>query len=90
MISPRVQGAIIKTGFQLFQRLAKLGRQLWHEVVGTLFLVIGLFMIPSTIRVWRMPDMRSRAIGATIFIIVLLYYGTTSFHRAKKVSRGKS
>ena len=90
MIPPRVQGAILKTGLQLFGRLAKLLHQLWHEVTGTLFLVLGLAAIPSTIRVWRVADMRSRAVVATLFIVMMFYFGMTSFLHAKRVSRRKS
>jgi hypothetical protein len=89
MISPRVQGAILKSGLQFAGRLGKILHQLWHEVTGTLFLVLGLSLIPSTIRLWRMPDVRSRAVAATMFIVLMLYFGSTSFLRAKRVHKGK-
>jgi hypothetical protein len=89
-IPPRLTGAIVKTGFQLFGRFAKVFHQVWHEVTGTLFLVLGIALIPSTIRVWRMSDMRPRAVVATLFILMMLYFGATSFLHAKRVSRRKS
>ena len=85
-----LKGAVLKTGLQLFGRLAKVLHQLWHEVTGTLFLVLGIAAIPSTIREWRVSDTRLRAVFATIFIAMMLYFGTTSFMRAKRVGGGKS
>jgi glycerol uptake facilitator-like aquaporin len=90
MLSSRLKAAAFKTGLQMFGRLAKVLHQLWHEVIGTFFLLLGVAAIPSTIREWRVSDTRLRAIFATIFIALMLYYGVTSFLRAKRVSRRNS
>jgi len=89
-LNPRLHGAILKTGLQLFGRFAKVFHQVWHEVIGTLFVVLGLAAIPSTIRVWRTGDARMRAILATIFIALMFYYGVTSFLHARRVGRRKA
>ena len=87
MVWQLLQKAAWKTGLQLFSRLLTLLHQLWHEVTGSLFLLLGLLAIPSTIKAWRTPDMHSRAVLATLFIILMLYFGVTSFLRARRVSK---
>ena len=89
MVWQLLQKAAWKTGLQLFSRLLTLLHQLWHEVTGSLFIVLGVGAIPSTIKAWRAPDMRSRAVIATLFIILMLYFGVTSFIRARRVAKGQ-
>ncbi len=87
MIWGLLQRAALKTGMQLFSRLLTVLHQLWHEVTGSLFIILGLAAIPSTIKEWRVAESHTRAVFGTIFIILMLYFGVTSFMRAKKVSK---
>jgi len=64
---------------------------LWNEVIGFLFLVfaaIGGFWVFRTYRDLDTPNGSvSRVLVAAFFAVVMLYYGVSSFWKARKISR---
>lgn len=72
-------------------RVIKPIRVLWNEVIGFLFLVLGLVPIPSALRAWRDFDAGKdgpfRLLLTVFFSSVMIYFGVSSFLRARKISR---
>ena len=69
-------------------------RILWNEIIGFLFLVIAIWFTPTVIRNFRdlsKPDTTAMhvfgVLGAGLFVLILAYYGISSFWRARKISR---
>lgn len=66
-------------------------RILWNEMIGFLFIVLGLLALPSIVRGMREFDGSGDAffrVGlAVIFLLVMSYFGVSSFWRARKISR---
>ncbi|MBI3680127.1 MAG: hypothetical protein HY235_06990 [Acidobacteria bacterium] len=66
-------------------------RVLWNEVIGFLFVCLGLVPIPSGIRAWREFDKGNegpfRVLLTVVFCVVMLYFGITSFLKARNISR---
>ena len=64
---------------------------LWNEVIGFLFLVfavIGGFWVFRTYRDLDKPEGGLlRVLVVACFTLVMLYYGVSSFWRARKISR---
>jgi hypothetical protein len=59
---------------------------LWNEVIGFLFLCLGTVFLFKTVRYVMSGDvMRVCIAGACTFI--MLWYGVTSFLKARKISR---
>ncbi len=64
---------------------------LWNEIIGFIFVVLALWAIPSAIRNMRQYE----GSGESLFRVVLsfsfaglmIYFGITSFLRARKISR---
>ncbi len=77
---------VAQTGLRFLARLWVASRQLWHELTGTLFLALGAAAIPTVIREWRGPSL-GRALAATGFLAMMLYFGVTSFRRAHRIPR---
>lgn len=61
-------------------------RVLWNEIIGFLFFVIAVPMTFGAIRAFRAGDSQ-RMLIAGGFALMLLYFGVTSFLRARKISR---
>ena len=69
-------------------------RVLWNEVMGFLFIVLAIMAAPS---VWRNMQAFQRG-EASVFRVVmpmgfaalLLYFGISSFWRARKISRSST
>jgi hypothetical protein len=59
---------------------------LWNEIIGFLFIVLAVPMVFGTVREFRSGDMKRTAILGCL-AAVMLYYGVTSFLRARKISR---
>lgn len=66
-------------------------RVLWNEVIGFIFLSFGVLVGFST---WRNFNEGGQAAGNPMILIagggfslMLLYYGLSSFFRARKISR---
>ena len=84
MLSRHVTNILARTGLRFLARLAVLGRQLWLEVTGTLFLTLGVAALPAVWREWRGESL-SRALITSAFAALMVYFGVTSFLRARKV-----
>ena len=66
-------------------------RVLWNEIIGFMFVVLACVAAPSIIRNFRdleKPDgSLFRLFVAVFFALVMLYFGVTSFLRARKIGR---
>ena len=66
-------------------------RILWNEIIGFLFLVIAASATPSIVRGFR--DLSApngspfRVVLSISFAVIMLYFGVTSFLRARKIGR---
>jgi len=83
---------VIKKFFQhVVPGVLKPLRVLWNEIIGFLFLAFGVWAVPSTYRNIRDfsgdGDSLFRIILTSIFSLMMVYFGITSFLRARKISR---
>ena len=66
-------------------------RVLWNEVIGFVFLAISALTLPSTYRHIRDfngdPDSFFRLILGSIFLLIMVFFGVSSFLRARKINR---
>ncbi len=67
-------------------------RVLWNQIIGFVFLVLALWAVPSALRTWRQfQEGQSGSLGrvmlAGLFIALMLWFGISSFLRARKISR---
>jgi hypothetical protein len=66
-------------------------RVLWNEIIGFIFIVLAVSMTPSLIRAIREMETSRGSPGrvaiAVAFAAMLLYFGISSFLRARKISR---
>ncbi len=65
-------------------------RVLWNEVIGFVFLVLGVLMAFSTYRNFRDLDQHGSPIpliGGSLFALLMIYFGVSSFLRARRISR---
>lgn len=79
------------TGKQLLKHVVpavvKPMRVLWNEVIGFVFLVLGVMMAISTYRYVDQQGSPIPLIGGSLFALLLLYFGVSSFLRARRISR---
>ena len=69
----------------------KPARILWNEVIGFMFLVIaGMFLLQG-VSTWRQyqgkPGDVIKLVMISVCVLLLGYYGVSSFRRAKRISR---
>jgi hypothetical protein len=66
-------------------------RVLWNEIVGFVFIVLAISLTPGFIRGIRDLDTPRSSPGRLMiaggFLLMLLYFGVSSFWRARKISR---
>ena len=66
-------------------------RILWNEVIGAMFLLFGIWFGSGTVRNFRRLDQTGTSpvwlIGSGLLALLLIYYGVSSFWRARKISR---
>jgi hypothetical protein len=66
-------------------------RVLWNEIIGFVFLVLALWAVPSTLRALRefKGDAESffRVLLAGLFAVLMVWFGVSSFLRARRISR---
>jgi len=66
-------------------------RVLWNEIIGFLFLCLAAWAIPSAIRNVRGLQSAEGSLGRAVlslgFLLLMLYFGVTSFLRARKIGR---
>ncbi len=78
-------GAVLcRYGSGFFSRLF-LGRQLWHEVIGSLFAVLTFAGASTMLREWSQNGFGARFALAVCFTLMMLYFGITSFRAAKRI-----
>jgi hypothetical protein len=64
----------------------KPARTLWHEVIGFLFLSLGIIFLFGCFRAYREGNLIALIMSA--FLVVLMGgYGISSFLRARRISR---
>jgi hypothetical protein len=61
-------------------------RVLWNEMIGFVFLCLGIIPIPSAWRAYNDQD-AFRMLLTGSFSAIMLYFGVTSFLRARKINR---
>jgi hypothetical protein len=66
-------------------------RVLWNEIIGFIFVVLGVVVTSGSIRAYRAlkpEEITVWKIAVLAFLpVVLLYFGVTSFLRARRISR---
>lgn len=60
---------------------------LWNQIIGFFFLVLAVIPVPSAIRSYRDPNGLPRLVMYGFFILVMAWFGFSSFLRARKISR---
>jgi hypothetical protein len=64
---------------------------LWNQMIGFLFLVLAAWAIPSAIRNIRQYQGDSESVFRVVlscsFSAIMIYFGITSFLRARRISR---
>jgi len=64
---------------------------LWNQIIGFVFLILAASPIPSIVRNVRsyQTDSESlfRIVLSSTFTAIMLYFGITSFLKARKISR---
>jgi tryptophan-rich sensory protein len=72
-------------------RIIKPLHSLWNEVIGFLFLSLAFLGAMSAYRIYRhfdgSPETFFRLTLAAFFVLVMSYYGVSSFLKARKISR---
>ena len=66
-------------------------RVLWNEIIGFVFIAFAVWTVPSAYRHIRDfkgdTDSLFRLILTSLFALMMIYFGVTSFLRARKISR---
>jgi hypothetical protein len=66
-------------------------RTLWNEIIGFLFIVLALWALPSGARAVREFDGDAQSVLHVAlvcgFILMMLWFGISSFLRARRISR---
>jgi hypothetical protein len=64
---------------------------LWNEVIGFIFIVLAIWAAPSAWRNVRLVDGNGeslfRAVISVGFALLMVYFGITSFLKARKITR---
>lgn len=84
-----ISHVIGKAGLQLLGHLGRIFGQLWHEVIGFTFLALAVIAVPAVVKEWN-GDSKSRLVMACAFVLTMVYFGITSFLRARKSARHDS
>lgn len=87
----RIAGRVAVKGGRSFLRhvvppIVKPIKTLWNEVIGFLFLSMGTIFGFSAIRSLRAGD-GFRGCVASVCSVIMIWYGISSFWRARKISR---
>jgi len=68
-------------------------RVLWNEVIGFVFIALAVWSVPSSVRAYRVwaesgdTDSLFRVLLAGVFAVMMIWFGITSFLRARKIGR---
>ena len=64
---------------------------LWNEIIGFVFVILALWAVPSAIRNIRQYESNGESLFRVVlsfsFAGLMIYFGITSFLRARKISR---
>ena len=60
---------------------------LWNQVIGFVFLVLALLPVPSAIHSMGKEGGGTRLALTIPFVLVMGYFGISSFWRARKISK---
>jgi hypothetical protein len=71
-----------RKGFHRFWRALK---QLFLEVAGACFAVLGLLFLNLAVRSWTRDVSRWPFAGAVAFALLLFFFAVSSFRRARKL-----
>jgi hypothetical protein len=71
-----------RKGFQRFWRALK---QLFLEVAGASFAVLGLLLLNLAVRSWTRDVSRWPFAGAVAFALLFFFFAVSSFRRARKL-----
>ncbi len=70
------------------QAVTRVARILFHQVMGFLFLCFGVFIGSKAVHEYRQYSLgqadRNRFLLAAVFAIIFVYFGLSSFWRARK------
>jgi hypothetical protein len=76
-------GARIRRGG--FSRLWRTLKQLFHEVIGTLFVVLAFAWLNAAIRAWSRDAAYWLVAIAAVLGGLFLFFAVTSFRRSRKI-----
>ncbi len=79
----RVAGHFIK---HVVPAIAKPARALWNEVIGFIFICLGVSFGFTAVRYVHRGE-AFQAVVSSIATVIMLYYGISSFLRARRISR---
>jgi threonine/homoserine/homoserine lactone efflux protein len=79
----KVAGQFIK---HVVPAIAKPARALWNQVIGFIFICLGVSFGFTVLRYARRGE-AFQVIVSSIATLLMLYYGVSSFLRARKISR---
>ncbi len=80
---PQSSGAAAPKGF--FGRLWRALKQLFHEMTGTVFAILALVMLSSTIRTWQAGGTHWILALPVAYAMLMVYFSVTSFRSARRV-----
>lgn len=87
-------GAGLKETLAFFPRLLGILQQLWNEVIGFIFFALALFftfnangVVESFKALEKDPDAMVKLALAGFVAAMCLYFGYSSFRRAKRIQR---
>jgi hypothetical protein len=68
-----------------FGRLWRALRQLFHEMIGTMFALLALVTLSSAFRAWQHGVARWIIAVPIAYALLMLYFSVTSFRSARRV-----
>jgi len=68
-----------------FRRLWRVLRQLFHEVVGAVFVVLALGWLNAAFRAWTRDASRWLVALAIAMVALLVFFAVTSFRHSRKL-----
>lgn len=60
---------------------------LWNQVIGFVFIVLGLLPVPSAVRSLGKEGSGPRLALTIPFVLLMMWFGLSSFWRARKISK---
>ena len=60
---------------------------IWNQVIGFFFIVLALIPVPSAIRNFGKDGATSHLVLTIPFVLLMGYFGVSSFWRARKISK---